>query len=105
MQQKSFNLRKPTATFAWVALTIGLVACAANPGTGRSRRVMSEEAEIEQGREVAAQVEQYVGRQLSISTASPLSPKEESPLLSKRASIIPAASYSPTGLPLQYHRL
>jgi len=48
-------------TFAWVAITIGLVACAADPGTRRSRRLMSEEAEIEQGREAAQQVEQYVG--------------------------------------------
>ncbi len=32
-------------------------------------------------------------------------PKKEALLLSKQGSIIPAASYSPTGLPLQYHWL
>ena len=45
---------------AWVATTIGLVACAANPGTRRTNRV-SEEEEIAQGREAAQQVEQYMG--------------------------------------------
>jgi predicted Zn-dependent protease len=61
MRGNGFNLRKRAATFAWVAMTIELVACAANPGTGRSRRVMSEDAEIEQGREAAQQVGQYMG--------------------------------------------
>jgi predicted Zn-dependent protease len=42
-------------------MAIGLVACAADPGARRSRRVMSEEAEIAQGREAAQQVEQYMG--------------------------------------------
>ncbi len=61
MRRKSFNLRKRAVTLAWVAVTIGLVACAADPGKGRRARGMSEEAEIEQGREAAVQVEQYMG--------------------------------------------
>jgi predicted Zn-dependent protease len=42
-------------------LAIALVACAADPSAKRTRRVMSEEDEIELGREAAVQVEQYMG--------------------------------------------
>ena len=49
------------ATFVWIATVIGLVACAADPGARRTRRVMSEEDEIKLGAEVAEQVEQYMG--------------------------------------------
>ena len=45
----------------WVAVTLALVACAADPGARRSRRLMSEEDEIAQGKEAAAQVEQLMG--------------------------------------------
>ena len=53
--------RKRAATFLWVAMVIGLVACAADPGARRTRRVMSEEDEIKLGKEAAEQVEQYMG--------------------------------------------
>jgi hypothetical protein len=46
--------------------------------------------------------ERYDSSQHVISSASG---KEESPPIARRAFIIPAASYSPTELPLQYHRL
>jgi len=55
------KMRGPSVPFACFVLAIGLVACAADPGARRSRRVMSEEDEIQQGREVAAQVEQSMG--------------------------------------------
>jgi len=45
----------------WVAITVGLVACAADPGARRTRRVMSEEDEIKLGAEAAQEVEQYMG--------------------------------------------
>ena len=69
MRQTHFDSREPLrrirsgwlGTFACVVLAIGLVACAANPSAGRTRRVMSEEDEIELGREAAAQVEQSMG--------------------------------------------
>jgi predicted Zn-dependent protease len=48
-------------TFACVALAAGLVACAADPGARRTRRAMSEEEEIEQGRQAAAEVEHSMG--------------------------------------------
>ena len=53
--------RRRATTFVWVAMTIGLVACAADPGARRTRRVMSEEDEIKLGAEAAQQVEQYMG--------------------------------------------
>ena len=49
------------ANATWVAVTVALVACAADPGARRTRRAMSEEQELELGREAAKQVEQYVG--------------------------------------------
>ena len=49
MRGRSFNLRRRAVTVACVSMAIGLVACAADPGARRSRRVMSEEAEIAQG--------------------------------------------------------
>lgn len=69
MRRKYFSQARPegrvvprwTVTLACAALSVGLVACAANPGTGRSRRGMSEEDEIEQGRQAAAEVEQSMG--------------------------------------------
>lgn len=61
MRQRGSKLRRRATTFAWVATTIGLLACAASPGTKRTRRVVSEEAEIEQGRQAAAEVEEYIG--------------------------------------------
>jgi predicted Zn-dependent protease len=69
MQLKSFNLgqfvRHPlqgrAVALGCVALAIGLVACAADPGARRTRRVMSEEEEIKLGQEAAEQVEQYMG--------------------------------------------
>ena len=42
---------------------------------------------------------------VQVRTVTDLALKKEAPLRSKRGSIIPAASYSPTGPPLQYHRL
>ena len=69
MRRKYFSQARPegrvvprwTVTLACAALSVGLVACAANPGTGRSRRGMSEEDEIEQGRQAAVEVEQSMG--------------------------------------------
>jgi len=54
-------VKRRIATFAWIAVTIGLIACAADPGARRSRRVMSEADEIALGKEAAAQVEQLMG--------------------------------------------
>jgi predicted Zn-dependent protease len=48
-------------TLAWFSIAIVLVACAADPGARRTRRVMSEEDEIKLGQEAAEQVEQYMG--------------------------------------------
>ncbi len=45
----------------WVAATISVVACAADPGARRTRRLMSEQDEIAQGKEAAEQVEQVMG--------------------------------------------
>ena len=61
MRDNHIHSRKRAATFLWVAITIGLVACAADPGARRTRRVMSEEDEIKLGAEAAQQVEQYMG--------------------------------------------
>lgn len=61
MRHESLDLRRRATTFVWVAITIGLVACAADPGAKRTRRVMSEEDEIKLGQEAAQQVEQYIG--------------------------------------------
>ena len=61
MRNEVLPWRKRTATFLWVTITIGLVACAADPGARRTRRVMSEEDEIKLGAEGAQQVEQYMG--------------------------------------------
>jgi len=44
MQKKSFNLGR-VVTLGCLAVAIGLVACAADPGARRTRRVMSEEEE------------------------------------------------------------
>ena len=55
------TMKKRTATSLWVAITVGLVACAADPSARRTRRVMSEEDEIQLGREAAKEVEQYMG--------------------------------------------
>ena len=40
---------------------MGLVACAADPSAKRTRRVMSEQEELDLGKEAAEQVEQYIG--------------------------------------------
>jgi predicted Zn-dependent protease len=69
MQPKRFNLgefvrhplRGRVVTLGCLALAIGLVACAADPGARRTRRVMSEEEEIKLGQEAAEQVEQSMG--------------------------------------------
>ena len=61
MRDESPVWRRRAATFAWVAITVGLLACAADPGARRTRRVMSEEDEITLGAEAAQQVEQYMG--------------------------------------------
>ena len=53
--------RRRSATAAWIAITVSLVSCAADPGARRTRRVMSEEDEIQLGAEAAQQVEQYMG--------------------------------------------
>ena len=45
----------------WVAATISVVACAADPGARRTRRLMSEQDEIAQGKEAAEQGEQVMG--------------------------------------------
>jgi predicted Zn-dependent protease len=44
-----------------IALALGLLACATNPGTARTRRAMSEEEEVEIGRQAAAEVERSMG--------------------------------------------
>ncbi len=44
-----------------VALSVCLLACAADPGSRRTRRVISEAEELELGREAAQQVEEYLG--------------------------------------------
>jgi predicted Zn-dependent protease len=44
-----------------IALALGLMACAANPGSARTRRAMSEEEEVEIGRQAAAEVERSMG--------------------------------------------
>ncbi len=61
MRDDQVHSRKGAVTFLWVAITVGLVACAADPGARRTRRVMSEEDEIKLGAEAAQQVEQYMG--------------------------------------------
>ena len=61
MQDDDAHRRKRAAAFLWVAIALGLVACAADPGARRTRRVMSEEDEIKLGAEAAQQVEQYMG--------------------------------------------
>ena len=61
MQDVGAGWRRRAATSIWVAITVGLVACAADPGARRTRRVMSEEDEIKLGAEAAQQVEQYLG--------------------------------------------
>ena len=61
MQLDTPNRWRRAATFLWVAVVVGLVACAADPGARRTRRVMSEEDEIKLGKEAAEQVEQYMG--------------------------------------------
>ena len=61
MRNDDAPCRIRTATFLWVAITLGLVACAADPGARRTRRVMSEEDEIKLGAEAAQEVEQYMG--------------------------------------------
>ncbi|MGB5812305.1 MAG: M48 family metalloprotease [Polyangiales bacterium] len=42
-------------------MALMLVACAANPSARRTRRAMSEDEELEIGRQAAAEVEQYMG--------------------------------------------
>ena len=44
-----------------LALSVCLVACAADPGARRTRRMMSEAEELELGRQAARQVEDYLG--------------------------------------------
>ena len=44
-----------------VTMALVLVACAANPSAKRTRRAMSEDEELEIGKEAAAEVEQYMG--------------------------------------------
>ena len=61
VRKLSPNLRRKATTSLWVAITIGLVACAADPSARRTRRVMSEEDEITLGREAAKEVEQLMG--------------------------------------------
>ena len=57
------RVRHPRLTFAALGLTIGtFVACATNPATGkREFSLMSEEQEIQLGREANAQVRQEMG--------------------------------------------
>ena len=61
MPDISIDLRGRAVTFVCIALTLGLVACAADPSARRNRRLMSEEEEIAQGEEAAQQVKQYMG--------------------------------------------
>lgn len=61
MHHPKQTLRRKAAKTLWVAVTIGLVACAADPSARRTRRVMSEEDEIKLGREASQEVEQYMG--------------------------------------------
>lgn len=61
MRDDSPSWKRHAATLLWLTLTFGLVACAADPGARRTRRVMSEEDEIKLGAEAAQQVEQYMG--------------------------------------------
>jgi predicted Zn-dependent protease len=61
MQDAVIPWGRRAATFVWLTVTIGLIACAADPGARRTRRVMSEEDEIQLGQEAAQQVEEYLG--------------------------------------------
>lgn len=61
MRTDPLDAWRRVAAFVWLAVIVGLVACAADPGARRTRRVMSEEDEIELGKEAAQQVEQYMG--------------------------------------------
>ncbi|MGB5286328.1 MAG: M48 family metalloprotease [Polyangiales bacterium] len=61
MRKLTPNLRRKATTSLGVAITVGLVACAADPSARRTRRVMSEEDEITLGREAAKEVEQLMG--------------------------------------------
>ncbi len=61
MQVTDPECRRRATSFMCMSVAIGLVACAADPSSRRTRRVMSEEDEIALGNEAAQQVEQYMG--------------------------------------------
>ena len=77
-----------------------------NPGRVWSRleRPVPRRAEMD-GKAGASVIPRDRYGRLRLRRRHACSSKKEAPLLPKRGSIIPAASYSPTGLPLQYHRL
>lgn len=55
------NVKRRTVFWASAFLALTLVACAANPSAKRTRRAMSEDEELEIGKEAAAQVEAAMG--------------------------------------------
>jgi len=61
MHKATSSWETRATTVLWVAISMALVACAADPGARRTRRVMSEEDEIALGKEAAREVEQYMG--------------------------------------------
>jgi predicted Zn-dependent protease len=61
MQHTGLERRRRATTVLALAVALGLVACAADPGSRRTRRVMSEEDEIALGNEAAQQVERQMG--------------------------------------------
>ncbi len=61
MRSEPKDVKRHVVAWGCVALATTLVACAANPSARRTRRVMSEEEEIELGKQAAAQVEIAMG--------------------------------------------
>ena len=57
----STDVRRSVVAWGCVFFALTLVACAANPSAKRTRRAMSEEEELEIGKEAAAQVAAAMG--------------------------------------------
>ena len=55
------HFRRRALSMACVAMALGFIACAADPGARRTRRAMSEKDELRIGKEAAQQVEQLMG--------------------------------------------
>jgi len=61
MTCEDLQLKRRVVASTCLLLAMGLVACAADPSAKRTRRVMSEQEELDLGKEAAEQVEQYIG--------------------------------------------